>query len=81
MTGKAGNIGICIVPNCTRPPRSRGVCSACYMAFSRQVHRGNVTWKDLVSKGLILQRFAVSKAPASAAMKGVSDANKDSTLV
>ena len=42
----------CIVPDCTRKPKYRGMCQACYQAALEAVRHGSVTWKELEQAGL-----------------------------
>jgi len=50
--GFAKKPGICIIPGCTRPVKSRGLCEPCYQTAARVVRYGSTTWDDLVAIGL-----------------------------
>jgi len=50
--GFAKKPGMCIIPGCTRPERSRGLCEPCYQTAARVVRYGSTTWDDLVAMGL-----------------------------
>ncbi|MDE2469450.1 MAG: hypothetical protein KGL35_12065, partial [Bradyrhizobium sp.] len=55
--GKAGNSAgdspLCIVPDCTRPAKMRGVCASCYQNASKLIQRGGTTWEELERLGLV----------------------------
>lgn len=46
----------CMVPNCSRAVRSRGVCNSCLSGFSRAIKAGRTTWMDLEMAGLVLAK-------------------------
>jgi hypothetical protein len=39
----------CIVPDCTSPAKTRGLCDKCYAAASKDVKAGITTWAELES--------------------------------
>ena len=55
---KAGDMGkkraICMVPDCKRQVKIRGVCSACYGQAMAAIRNGETTEDDLISLKLIL---------------------------
>lgn len=51
---------LCIVPNCTRPAKLRGVCASCYQNASKLIQRGGTTWEELERLGLVRPRHSGS---------------------
>lgn len=50
---------------CRSPAYSRGLCAVCYGIASRKVRRGEITWKELESRGLARQARTVSPMTSS----------------
>ena len=46
----------CLNKPCRNAARSRGLCSACYMAAWRLVRDGATTWQEIASLGRVAQR-------------------------
>jgi hypothetical protein len=44
----------CLIPDCVRPAKARGLCGACYAAASREIKAGRTTWVALIKKGFCL---------------------------
>lgn len=44
----------CIIPQCTKPQRSRGLCNACARRAYHSVEKGTATWADLEELGFAL---------------------------
>ncbi len=67
----------CIIPECERKARSRGLCTACYISARLRITAGETTWEQLGELGLAHKR----RYPAGpfikafrAAMKQTGDA-------
>lgn len=70
---------ICMVPNCIRPPYTRGVCRQCYSVFSDAVNaKKKTTWKELESAGLVKLTGdgRKPKSPAGFALAALKDKGK-----
>ena len=50
------NEKLCMVPECHRQLRTRGICSACYLKARNMIDSGEVTEKELVERGLLRER-------------------------
>ncbi len=44
----------CVIENCVRPVKVRGMCAQCYSSASKCVSRKEVTWEELEMMGLAL---------------------------
>lgn len=44
----------CLMPDCSTPAATRGLCKSDYEAISRRVRAGEYTWAELVEKGKVL---------------------------
>lgn len=44
----------CIVHECGREERSRGLCHACYMYARRRIDNGSTTWEEMEADGRCL---------------------------
>jgi hypothetical protein len=53
---KSSSPPACIVPNCLRPAKLRGVCASCYQNASKLIQRGGTTWEELERLGLVKPR-------------------------
>jgi len=38
----------CIVPDCSEPVKTRGLCARCYAAAAAKVKAGDITWEKLI---------------------------------
>lgn len=45
----------CMVPNCVRERKTRGLCSSCYQSALKLVKDGRTTWKGLEDAGKCLK--------------------------
>ena len=52
----AATTEICVVPECGRPVRCRGLCKQCYEIAMKRVRTGRTTTRKLERKGLLLPR-------------------------
>lgn len=43
----------CRTKGCGRPARSLGVCDSCYSVVYRAVQKGEITWDEAESRGLV----------------------------
>ena len=46
----------CLIPNCTRSVRSRGMCDTHYTGIAQKVAKGKFTWKQLEDAGACLPK-------------------------
>lgn len=45
----------CLINNCTREAKTRGLCKMCYTSASNSIKRGKVhSWEQLIELGLAL---------------------------
>lgn len=58
---------VCLVPDCKARPVLRGVCRRCYHAAYRMRERGEATFEELETKGLLapVRRHQSSMAKAA----------------
>lgn len=42
----------CMVPTCSSPARSKGLCKDCHRVAARDVRSGKTTWEDLYALSL-----------------------------
>ena len=46
------NEKICLIDDCTRVEKMRGLCSSCYQGARRVIKLGQTTWEELAERGM-----------------------------
>lgn len=62
---------ICIVPDCDKPAKWKGLCPTCYGAAKKFIDAGETTWDQLVDMGLAIDRTAKFRAAFNAKMEAL----------
>ena len=68
----------CIVPDCNRTERTRGLCNSCYLCARKQIFIGETTWERLEGLGLAQRKTpATREGVFSRAFTAAKERDKD----
>jgi len=56
LTKQPTSAALCLIPNCRRPAKLRGLCAACLQAFYRSVRSGELTEAQAIEQRLVLPK-------------------------
>lgn len=54
MQGRRNNSSKCLVHDCPKICRTRGLCYSHYNGLRKRIHSGDITWEEAEAQGLLL---------------------------
>lgn len=67
---------VCLVPNCGRIPRARGLCISCFAVARDRVVEGVISWETLERAKLAYPPRVVRKSPMAEAIAAIKAKRK-----